>query len=514
MKRFIRSEDGFVYVLVLLFLPVFFGVALLVIDIGRGNNAHSDLYAAADAVALAGARELDGGTDAITRAKAAMAELDNTVSMLAPAGDEVHIDLKYEDANGNEFTAIFLKDIPSDDATPITQTWVNDNYATTGPEAKYVYVSVRSRNLGTVFFNPINMLRDDVPVSASAVAMAKSAACNVTPLYICNPFEGDGLTDLQTAFSQGQLHGRLFKLHPKGNDTERPGNFGFLEVLTNPGADAIRDIFAGDYNPTCYDAETVTTKPGASTSIGQGINVRFDIFDGPYSPKNYRPDVNVRKGFVPKNLNNPKACDTELWEDPDETDDIWSGFPENDTMVTPTQGALGATIGEGNWDYLTYWDLNHSIPYPVSDIEPAFNNVTGPGAVGPSRYDIYLYETENAETLNTLDHEGEWFTWDDPPQGETGQPICSQATNNALEPEEGRRVIFAAIIDCLAQAGQGKTTFDVNSYASIFLASPMKKDPANPSEDASIDVEIIDITGWGGNGTLDTFIRDEAILVR
>lgn len=83
MKRFVRSEDGFVYVMVLLFLPVLLGVALLVIDIGRGNNAHSDLYAAADAVALAGARELDGGDDAIDRAKAAMAEISNTVSMRA-----------------------------------------------------------------------------------------------------------------------------------------------------------------------------------------------------------------------------------------------------------------------------------------------------------------------------------------------------------------------------------------------------------------------------------------------
>jgi hypothetical protein len=34
------------------------------------------------------------------------------------------------------------------------------------------------------------------------------------------------------------------------------------------------------------------------------------------------------------------------------------------------------------------------------------------------------------------------------------------------------------------------------------------------SDDSTIDVEIIDITGFGGNGTLDLFVRDEAILVR
>jgi hypothetical protein len=32
--------------------------------------------------------------------------------------------------------------------------------------------------------------------------------------------------------------------------------------------------------------------------------------------------------------------------------------------------------------------------------------------------------------------------------------------------------------------------------------------------DATIDIEVVDITGFGGNGTLDEFIRAEAILVR
>jgi hypothetical protein len=35
-----------------------------------------------------------------------------------------------------------------------------------------------------------------------------------------------------------------------------------------------------------------------------------------------------------------------------------------------------------------------------------------------------------------------------------------------------------------------------------------------PGVDATIDVEIIDITGFGGTGTLDDFIRAEAVLVR
>jgi len=343
------------------------------------------------------------------------------------------------------------------------------------------------------------------------VAMASSAACYITPLYICNPFEADNL-DLQQEFFNGSLHGRLFKLHPKGSDTERPGNFGFLEINGNPGADAIRDIFAGDLNPTCYDAAEVTTKPGATTSIRQGLNVRFDIFDGPYNPRGYRPALNVRKGYVPKNPNSPNACDSEPWSDPDPSDNVFAGFPENDFMVPPNQGALGATIGEGDWDAETYWQLNHGESLPGDMYESFDNGPGGPGADGPSRYDVYRYETDNGLVLD----EASWDSWGSPPEGETGEAICSNSTNNALPPTDDpdRRVIFAAMIDCLSQAGQGKTTFDVNSYASIFLVSPMARDPADPSADSTIDVEIIDITGWGGNGTLDAFIRDEAILVR
>jgi Flp pilus assembly protein TadG len=514
MKRFARSEDGFVYVMVLLFIPVLMGVALLVIDIGRGNNAHSDLYAAADAVALAGARELDGGEDSIDRAKAAMAEISNSVNMLAPSGADVHIDLVYEDAEGNEFTVFFLTEIPASDDDPIDQAWVNGYATTSGPDAKYVYVRAQSRNLLTLFFNPLSMLRDSVPVAATSVAMSDSAACYITPLYICNPFEADQV-DLQEAFFRGDLHGRLFKLHPKGSDTERPGNFGFLEVMANPGADAIRDIFAGDTNPTCYAAGEVTTKPGATDSIRQGLNVRFDLYAGQYNPRDYRPALNVRKGYVPKNPNSPNACDTQPWEDPDPSDDTFAGFPENEIMVPPSQGALGATIGEGNWDVERYWELNHGSAVLPADMYQSFNNTAGPGAVGPSRYDVYRYEIDHQPDSGWLDDEGTWTTWGTG-EGENGHPICSNATNNALPPTDDpdRRVIFAAMIDCLAEAGQGKTTFNVNSYASIFLVAPMARDPADPSADSTIDVEIIDITGYGGNGTLDAFIRDEAILVR
>jgi hypothetical protein len=54
----------------------------------------------------------------------------------------------------------------------------------------------------------------------------------------------------------------------------------------------------------------------------------------------------------------------------------------------------------------------------------------------------------------------------------------------------------------------------VNSFASIFLVNPMQQGGASEDDVGVIDVEVVDITGAGGEGTLDTFVRDEAILVR
>src|SRR5262245_36864702 len=71
-RRFLKSERGTAFVFFAITLPVLMGLALLVIDVGRGNNVGSDVQKNADALALAAARELDGATDAITRANNAV----------------------------------------------------------------------------------------------------------------------------------------------------------------------------------------------------------------------------------------------------------------------------------------------------------------------------------------------------------------------------------------------------------------------------------------------------------
>lgn len=520
MRKFFSRQDGYVLVLVLISMPIFIGLCVLVIDIGRGNNTHSDLYAAADAVALAGARELDGGTDAIDRAKLAMTKLTNNASFLGNSGGDV-AQLIFDDTSTNTsnegFTAFFLKDIPDDDHTPIDTAFILANRASDATEdalARYVYVAANTNNFSSIFYRLASFASGPVSIRASAVATQVSVACDVTPIYICNPFEDGPLTaGLQESFAQGKLHGRMLNLHLSGNDTESPGNFGFLQVDGSSSAAAIRDIFATGVNPTCYESGEVTTKPGGANAIRQGINVRFDIFEGPYSGNTsdplYPPAKNVRKGYTYVG----DACTASLDAS---SPAVAMGFPPNDATASPINGVPGALIGVGDWDMETYWNMNHD--YPVGD-GTAFSSLTEaeldamnsfplgagiyPGADMPSRYDVYKYEIEQSETtINNL-------LANTSAGNEEGNPICSSISG----PEKDRRVMFAAIVNCnsdeVIAEGGGVNTYPVEAYASFFMVNPMPSgSPAN------INVEIIDITGFGGNGTLDEFVRDESILVR
>lgn len=499
MSAFLKCERGIAATLALVLMPALILFTVVLIDIGRGNNSHSDLQAAADALALAGARELDGGVDAITRAQDAMDNFSNNVHYLGQTTTDAVISLQYG-GDGGAFTVTFLTDIPDSDDTPIDAAFLAANATTDGLEAEYVHVRAQSQNLSTT-----GRLLGEVPVAAVAVATYATAACNVTPLFICNPFETEDI-DLQEAFADGQLHGRLLRLHPSGSGTAMPGNFGFLQVTgandnSTASANAIRRIFAGDYNPTCYEAGEVTTKPGAAVSIAQGINVRFDIYVGPFSNRAnlYVADVNVRKGYVgPGN-----ACNRSLT-----TDFTWAqNFPDNEVMSPPGSGAPGAYLGSGDWDIDTYWQTNFQTAVPAGlAAYNSFPSASSPASTVPSRYDVYRYEIDNGLVSHRSIGQNPLAPDN---KEEVGTPICSASQPGALPAQQGRRLVFAAMIDCLDQAGSGATTMDVNSYASLFMTRPMESGGSG-----TIDVEVVDITGYGGNGTLDDFVRDEALLVR
>lgn len=521
MGRFFRNESGYALALTLIMLPAFMGLALLIIDLGRGNNAHSDHAAAADALALAGARELDGGVDAIVRAKAAMEEITNSVSFLGIVGDDVHIDLAYSAETGGDFRVEFLTDIPASDDMPLDPaTFIApENHDTGGANARYVYVYSEARPLHSFFVralvNFIPSLADedkDVRVGASAVATYRTGVCETVPMFICNPYEDYEISgtgpDLQTAFAEGDLHGRLFRLIPQsGKESAFPGNFGFLTIPeAGPGASSLREYLAGRQLASCLTEVDVETEPGNMSSLAAGLNTRFDMYDSNF--KNdadlYPPAANVRKGYFGETATDPRdVCDA--------SPQPGFPFPAYPTGSVDTELlSAGAAIYRQDWDFSSYWTENHDTALSAS----AFEGMSSFSGLSPSRYDVYRYEIEENDG-DYLDEKGTWPVT----QGkktttlvERGRPSCylnndGDEADISTDRVDDRRVLAVALVDCQAQAEgtAGRDTLRIKAHARIFLASPM---------DDHIDIEIIDIDGPGGNGTLDAFVRDEAVLVR
>ena len=79
-----------------------------------------------------------------------------------------------------------------------------------------------------------------------------------------------------------------------------------------------------------------------------------------------------------------------------------------------------------------------------------------------------------------------------------------------------RRLIFTAIVNCGYQGSLGNLNGGSGlsgvAFASVFLTKPAIKNAGNG--DRYISMELVDITGKGGRGTLDTFLREELELVR
>lgn len=529
LKAFVRSDRGFALVLTLLFLPVFVGIGLLVIDIGRGNNAQGDHQTAADALALAGARELDGLDGSRARAMQAMEEISNNVSFLGLNGSDINIDLSYTAGTNGSYTVIFLSEIPPSDDTPIDQGWVDDYVATTDADANYVYVFSRDRDLSTFFFNPLTRAKENVPVGATAVATLKTATCDLAPMYMCNIFPT--FEELETNYETGQLHGRLQRLRSNPSQTTEPGNVGFLRT-GDPNAEydfidndirkpkgGTKNLMAalagGNYFRCVVPGETVYTQPGASPKALEALNTRFGAYikgGGQVSDfaENgiYPPARNVRKGWEPDNNSDcgvePKFTGSAAAIGSKKTAAYAQNpvFSENSEPVTVGASSVlwnlndpvtittdGITV-----TYAPYWETVHG-----SDMGATQMSDIASFGTFPSRYDVYRYELSDTDMLEEAS-----------PGGEVATPGACYTGTPKTNPLVDRRTMLMAVIDCDSQNVNGMSPVEVEGYAKVFIANPAGLDSGNVG---TINVEIYDVLRTSDEGN-DRFLRNEAMLVR
>ncbi|MES0043309.1 pilus assembly protein TadG-related protein [Mesorhizobium sp. M0091] len=506
VRAFWHDQKGLALILVSVMLPAIIGFSLLAIDMSRVNNLHNDLQKGADAFALAAAAELDGSSGSWVRAERAMATLVHNESNFSTAG---RVPMGAGQPGGTQrcnsagsISWCFLKAIPPSDGTKITTanqgSYLADSTPAVGEkETRFIQVTVVPEGFAAIF--PASFVTsgasDSFNVGAVAVAGFTSGVCDFTPVFMCNPYEmANGINNaggytLEQAVSNPAVHRRLIELRKVGNGAAAgPGNFGFLEPPQGigNGAQALAETIATSTPIGCYNSASVSTKTGQNAGpVQDAFNVRFGIkaSGNNFNTPVYGPAANVRKGAI-KTQGSANQCPSmnQL------------SFTLAGTMGLPrdaTTPYLSGRMGDGNWNFSGYWSTNfHSAAYPASW-----------DTTKPTRYEVYRYEI-SAGLVSSASTGGEVGT----PSAACQPPVTTI----------DRRLIYGAILNCNALEAAGNdlsghsTNLPVEAFGSFFLTEPVP----SASDDASVMVELVDVTGGAGQGTLANFLRDEAQLYR
>jgi hypothetical protein len=421
-----EDDRGVIIPYLAMMLAVIVGLAALALDASRLMHLQTQLQSGADALALAGAAELDRRPDSIIRAQAAILDiLRNQVT-----GD-----------GGNQSVQVasidFLASLPTSDDLPITPSNLTEDPTL----AAYVRVTTIPVSLQTIFPTSFTAGRLNIGLSAESVAGYDQAVCNITPLYVCNPFETPGMTyyeatqALIAANQDSASQHRLIRLAgiQASNGEYGAGRIGYIAPSTGAlpssacgpsSAYGVPQALATTQVRACYRLSSVNLLPSDDPPAMDGLNTRFDIYANAFSNcRIYPPDQNVRKGFVA--AGNVNWCNAQpaspIWPMPDPTS---AALPVDQSMI----GANGTfnrdmDLGDGTWNCAAYWNIAHSVG--------SGKNLPPPGCTAAatiSRYSVYQYE------MNFLN--------DRSLAAETGAPQCAPPGATL------RRVISAAIVNC------------------------------------------------------------------
>lgn len=467
--RDLRDDDqGAIIVFWAVTLVAILGIVALSFDFGKKAATQSELQSFADQVALAAAGELDGNSDAITRATNAAANLIVDQQTFAVGARAL--------SGSNDYTLTFYRSLPSSD------TAVVDPGVTTIPaQARYARARAVPRTVPFSLTGAFDVLRGGTTanpaIGAVAVAGFTQYACDITPLMFCIP---------STGFRAKDNVGKMVLLRAGGKGAAwGPGDFGFLdpaglEVDPNGncaglnGANLTACLIGGTGALTqCYSQRGVNTEPGQKVGLeNSAFNVRFDIYGTLMNSKKnnpiFAPAPNVIKGMVPKG--NGSAC---LGNNSDVSPNT-VGLPRDGCFATGTC-ANGNRFGNGNW---TAGRTNYvSTNYGAA--------VADPHASATTRYEYYKAEIQSAgggaSTTRILPAN----------RAESGRPQCS--SQQSSDPD--RRVVVAAAIDCAANPVRGNTTnIPVTEFVKMFMTEPV-----GATNTFDMYVEIIGSAQSGGN---------------
>lgn len=537
-----RDTRGAVAIYVALSTLFVLPLMAVAIDLTRYFGLHTELEQAAQAAALAGAKELnftDAGLAAATNAAQ-----NAVLNLQAQATDK-------EDPEVLIQTVQFLEALP-----PAGESNYEDYITDDAEDVRYIRVITEPRAVDSPSFQAFLAVWSTVENTqeaarkitiGSAVAGRTTVACRTMPLMTCNPVEGStpitqdypNPDPNETGFSRlsdflkeyPEWTRRQMRVKFIGPDTGYAnGVFGLLEPNFSPnnGAKGIEDELALGVPASCIVLDSVTVgdadvKTGQAQTIVDGINLRFDIFQGNWkNDKNdpdYPPGPDVIKGMLPKNPG--KICNPDFVEDENPDDLTGADLPnakklpqdecftaesaadlstynpkcyafgaqDGDEITSKGNHGFAGRYGNGRYNLLRYFQVNHPSlvvddgagGYQIDqdtfddivDREEAFLTANGMSApsgsetasnpdVPPSRASVFEWEV-NTNNIPSPSNTGN--------PAEKGTPQCSNQTPAGLE----RRNLYIAIVNCQEHAdalNNGDRVVPVSEFGETFVTEP------------------------------------------
>ena len=513
-KSLLRSTSGAVAPTVALSLFGLVAVGGIAYDYARMASLDSELQTAADQAALAAATQLDGKSNACSRAASAASALITNNTRFA---------------NDHGGFAVTIANETACDRTGFIKFYKNKDRSDTGTltdaDANFVEVTVNSR---TAYFalTPIVSALSSGPLSAKAYAGVGSAICKVPPVMMCNPDEPTGNTNESYAFNA--VRGDGLKLITGNADA--PGNFGWLDSVFQNGANGLAAALGYDtIQADCQTVDGVSTKTGMSTSVLDALNTRFDVYANGNStcPSQYggtcSPSSNTRKDLV-CNSNDGLTCNNNFGVStnpyrPTTVAALTSsypdimGYPRDLCHAVPQGSQTCGIVGNATWDRDAYFRVNYGWTSQAAWIAGT-NNALGPTA---TRYEVYNWEVAHPSVIGG-DNKSHGISVPHVTNGkETGFGIPANNIAGITPSSAGvdRRRISVAVLNCNALNLHGKTTgIDPVKWLDVFLVEPAfarGKGNNTYTDKKEVYVEVIGDTGSGANGASNPQVIERSV---
>ncbi len=298
----IRDQQGQVAIIVAIVIGLLIVVVGLVVDLGYLYTRKTELQNAADAAALAGAKELNGTPGGIDDAVERATEL-----LLANSVDFGSNPIDIEGEN--------IAQIITFASSPSGPTWYSAGDAKNNNPADKLFIKVDTSGIGlstvqTWFMRVTQWGFGGIEsTSTFGMAVAGRTVCEALPIYTCAPSPTD-------TTNYGFVPGTSYYLaQPQPNKEIGPGYVGWMDVGIQPGADIMRLLLCRGLAQCLAAGNFRTLTQGALPEMMGALNTRFNLYGGVLnSMKELCPsDTNVKQ-YTP--------AVAAAWMDPDPINQI------------------------------------------------------------------------------------------------------------------------------------------------------------------------------------------------